>query len=72
MNRSLRARRGATVVELIVVVAIILTVIGALMLQGLWGAFDFAKGVIEGPGEPSVKAYEDQINEGMNQPPISN
>ena len=72
MNRSPKRRRGATSLELLAVVAIILTLVGALMLHSFWGALDFTKSVIEGPGEPSVNAYQEQLENGMNQPPIAN
>jgi prepilin-type N-terminal cleavage/methylation domain-containing protein len=60
-----RNRRGTTLVELIVVITIIVIVVTALLLEGMLGIVDSVNGVIEGPGDPSVKAYNESLEEGI-------
>ena len=66
-----RNRRGTTVVELLVVISVIVIIITALLMEGLLGVVDSVNQLIEGPGEPSVKDYNDSLEKGIEAAPKS-
>ena len=67
--RRVSSRRGATIVEMLVVAAMIITIVTALAVHGIFGAIDLTRSVIDGPGEPSVKAYNNELDEKINDTP---